>query len=99
MVLMALLEEPRHGYGIVKDIERQSEGQVSLMPGNLYAVLRRLMSDGLLEESPRLPHEDEDQRRRYYGLTETGRAVAAAEASRMRRLVSSAEKAKLIGEA
>lgn len=97
MVLMALLQQPRHGYGIVKDIEEQSRGQVKMMPGNLYAILRRLMKDGLLEESEQLPSSDEDQRRRYYRITDTGRGVAAAEARRLRHLVSSAESAELIG--
>jgi hypothetical protein len=67
-VLLALIAGPLHGYALVRRIDEDSEGRVRLLPGNLYAVIRRLEAEGLVGESPRNPAPDEDQRRRYYQL-------------------------------
>ncbi|MEM1248756.1 MAG: helix-turn-helix transcriptional regulator [Acidobacteriota bacterium] len=87
-VLLALAGEELHGYGLVQRIEEQSEGKVRLVPSNLYAVLRRLESRGLVARSDRRPVPDlEDQRRRYFRLTTLGLRVLRAEAERLRRLL------------
>lgn len=81
LVLAALLETPRHGYAMVRDISRQTDGRVSLRPGDLYRVLSRLENRGLLEICDRRPAPEVDDRRRtYYGLTEKGREAAREEA-------------------
>lgn len=94
LVLLVLERGERHGYGIVQDVEVETEGSVRLVPGNLYAVLHRLMEAGLLEAAPRRPEEDE--RRRNYRLTGRGRQVLAAEAERMRELVRLAESRRIL---
>ncbi len=102
LVLLALLREDRHGYGIVQDIAAESGGEVRLVPGNLYTVLRRLLGDQLIAESSRLPVPGrEDIRRRYYSLTDLGVRVLKAESERMRSLVAVVEERGLLepGEA
>ncbi|HVS12876.1 MAG TPA: helix-turn-helix transcriptional regulator [Thermoanaerobaculia bacterium] len=85
-VLLALAPGALHGYGMVERIEAASEGRVRLLPGNLYAVLRRLEVEGLVRPSRRGPAPDEDQRRRYYELTAAGRRALHEEAERMAAL-------------
>lgn len=85
-VLLALAGEPLHGYGLVRRIELESEGRVRLLPGNLYAVLRRLDDAGLVEESE-APPDASDRRRRYYRLTGAGREALGAETRRLERLL------------
>ena len=92
LTLVALSDGERHGYGMVKHIETLSGGTLRLVPGNFYSVLQRLMNAGLLEESTRRPADDLDnRRRRYYAISELGRAVAAAETTRLKSLVKVAE--------
>ncbi|HZN71300.1 MAG TPA: PadR family transcriptional regulator [Micromonosporaceae bacterium] len=79
-ILTALVDEPRHGYGIVGEVSALSDGRVRLKVGTLYGALDRLVGDGLVE-----PDHDEVQQgrlRRYYRLTESGRRTLAAEAER-----------------
>jgi DNA-binding PadR family transcriptional regulator len=97
-VLLALAEGARHGYAIVKDIEARSGGQVSLLPGNLYAILQRLAESGLIERTRPAAVNDgsADKRRRYYRITALGRRVAAAEAARMKRMVEAAAASNLL---
>ena len=98
LTLVALSDGERHGYGLVKQIETLSGGTLRLVPGNFYSVLRRLMNAGLLEESTRRPADDLDnRRRRYYAISELGRAVAAAETARLKSLVKVAEAHDLAG--
>jgi DNA-binding PadR family transcriptional regulator len=97
-VLLALGNEEKHGYAILKDVEEQSGGEVRLSTGTLYAMIKRLLSDGLIKECRnRPPVEDDDQRRRYYRLTPLGRDVAAREAERMERLIATARQKRLLG--
>ena len=97
LVLVALSDRERHGYGIVQDLVELSGGTVQLVPGNLYGILRRLLGRGLLDEAERRSApESGDQRRRYYGITEFGKQVLAAEAERMRGLVYAAEERDII---
>ena len=98
LTLIALGDEQQHGYGLVKKIEQLSEGTLRLVPGNFYSILQRLMNDGLLKESDRRPAQDLDNRkRRYYAVTELGRAVATAETARLKSLVKVAESGTLAG--
>ena len=97
MVLMTLAARELHGYGIVAEIAERTESRIRLVPGNLYAVLQRLRSRGLLDETDRRPAPDlDDERRRYYAITAFGRLVLAAEAERLRGLVGMAEAMELI---
>ncbi len=90
-ILLALAAQPLHGYGIIRDVASRSEGEVVLQTGALYRMLRRLLTDHLIEECDR-PASDTsaDERRRYYQPTPLGRAVLSAEVDRMARLVRAA---------
>jgi DNA-binding PadR family transcriptional regulator len=91
-ILLALAEGDLHGYALLQEIERQTEGSLSPGTGTLYAALQRLAEGGMIIESPDLPAPDEDQRRRYYRITSAGRATAAAESRRMERVLRIARK-------
>jgi DNA-binding PadR family transcriptional regulator len=89
VLLLALAEGERHGYGLVQEIDVRTDGAVRLAPGNLYRVIKRLMDDGLVAESGRRPAADlDDERRRYYRLTALGAKVARLEAHRLRALLA-----------
>lgn len=89
-VLTALADEPRHGYGVLREVEELSDGEVQLRVGTLYGVLDRLAADGLIV----LDREEVQQGRlrRYYRLTEEGLAALAAEAERMAAGASAARR-------
>jgi DNA-binding PadR family transcriptional regulator len=87
-ILLALADEERHGYGIMQEVADRTERQMILGPGTLYGTIKRLLADGLIEESGERPDpEIDDQRRRYYRLTTLGRRAASAEARRLAQLV------------
>ena len=94
-LLLALTEEERHGYGLVQAVSDRTDGLITLEPGNLYRVVKRLLDDGLVAESarrdaPDLADGDEQkQRRRYYRITALGQRVVAAELRRLDQLVRS----------
>jgi DNA-binding PadR family transcriptional regulator len=99
-ILLSLSERERHGYALTKEIRASSEGRIRLEPANLYRRIRRLMADGLIDESDRRPAPDsDDERRRYYRLTSLGRRVLVAEAIRMRSLVEDATTRRLLPDA
>jgi DNA-binding PadR family transcriptional regulator len=88
-VLLALTEGDIHGYGILKEVARLTVGAATLSTGTLYAILRRLTSEGMVvERKDRPAPELDDDRRRYYHLTEFGRRVACAEAERLREMLA-----------
>lgn len=88
-VLLLLSEGPGHGYGLVKEMRSRTGGQIDLLPGNFYTVLRRLMRDGLVEDMGEESDADRPGRpRRLYRITPFGTEVAAAEAGRLRALVA-----------
>jgi DNA-binding PadR family transcriptional regulator len=88
-VLLALGEETKHGYGIIKAFEILSEGRDTLLPGSLYNTLGRMVDAGLLQEVARPAGEDSGgPPRRYYKSTAYGKAVARSESERMARLLS-----------
>src|ERR1051326_2102082 len=88
-ILLSLAAEDRHGYGVMQEVARQSDGQYKLGPGTLYDNLQKLMSNGLVELAPRRTR-DEDPRRRYYRLTAAGRGVLTAEIARLEGVVREA---------
>jgi len=83
LVLLSLAEQPRHGYSILKDVERMSGGRVKLSTGTLYGALRRLLDDAWIE---RLEEDESPRDRRPYRLTSRGRRYLQLEVERMRRL-------------
>ena len=96
-ILLALADEERHGYGIMQEVEARTEGETRLGPGTLYGSIKRMLADNLIEESDERPDpEMDDQRRRYYRITDFGRKVAGAEAGRLAKLVSAAEAKKIV---
>src|ERR1700730_9150051 len=88
-ILLALAGEDLHGYGIMQEVSRQSEGQYKLGPGTLYDNLQRLMEQRLVQELGRTA-ANEESRRRYYRLSPLGRGVLAAEISRLEGVVRDA---------
>lgn len=96
-ILLALADKERHGYEIMREVDERSEGKVRLGPGTLYGSIKRMLSDGLIEEMDERPDPElDDERRRYYRLSDLGRRVAVAEAERLERLVKSARSKKLL---
>jgi DNA-binding PadR family transcriptional regulator len=96
-VLLALADSDKHGYAILKEVAEQTAGEVQLSTGTLYGIIKRLLADGLIVELRKRPVvEDDDQRRRYYRLTDAGRELAVAEAVRMEKLLARARSKKLI---
>ena len=90
-ILLAVADRDRHGYAIMQEIERITDGAVLMGPGTRYGTIKRRMASGLLEETDDRPDPAlDDERRRYYRATELGRAVLEAETARMSALVSAA---------
>ena len=87
-ILLSLLDGERHGYALKREIARRTDGKLTLGAGALYGSIGKMLAQGLIEESDDRPdpHLD-DERRRYYRITQLGRRVAQAEAARMRELV------------
>jgi DNA-binding PadR family transcriptional regulator len=95
--LLALADGDKHGYAILKEIARRTDGAVRLSAGTLYALVRRATADGLIIESDERPDISlDDERRRYYRLTPLGRRVAAAEIARLESIVEMARAKKLV---
>jgi DNA-binding PadR family transcriptional regulator len=90
-IMVALGDEKLHGYAIMQEVRRRTEGGRRLAPGTLYRSLKQMHERGLLQESEERPEPGlDDERRRYYRLTDLGRRVAFAEVERLEGLVSSA---------
>ena len=88
-ILLALEESERHGYGLIKEVERSTNGQIRLEPSPLYRRLKRLLDRGIVAEADKRPvPELDDERRRYYRLTDYGRQLLAAEAQRLVKLAA-----------
>jgi DNA-binding PadR family transcriptional regulator len=98
-ILLALVDGPGHGYQIMKEVESRSDGKVRIGPGTLYEAIQRLVNTGLIEESDERPADHlDDQRRRYYELTDFGQQALEAEADRLADLVGFARSKKLISK-
>jgi DNA-binding PadR family transcriptional regulator len=90
-ILVALADGEKHGYAIIKEVDRRTEGTVVLRTGTLYTALKRFVDDGLVEETAERPDPAlDDERRRYYRLTDKGRKVALAEADRLEATLAQA---------
>ena len=86
-LLLSLSAGDKHGYAIMKEVERDTQGRTRLGPGTLYGAIKRLLEHGLIEESgERVDEALDDQRRRYYRLTGRGRQVLRAELERLESL-------------
>lgn len=98
-ILLSLASEDRYGYAIIKEIEDRTQGEVKLHAGVLYRFIRRLDEAGLIRELEHrdVPESGEDERRRYYALTEVGRQVIAADVARMGRMVAWAHEVEAAG--
>ena len=97
-ILLALAPGKSHGYGIMQDVARLSDGEARLGPGTLYRSIQRMLVDGLIEELAIAAHdESDDDRRRYYRLTPLGRAVLKAETERLEALVRHARAKGIVG--
>ena len=96
-ILLTLAQGEAHGYAIMRQVEERTHGAVRLLPGTMYRAFYRLEELGLIEEAEArpAPHLD-DERRRYYRLTQLGREVAAAEAQRLAEAVRTARRSRLI---
>jgi DNA-binding PadR family transcriptional regulator len=90
-ILLALADGEKHGYGIMQEVESNTNGQVLMGPGTLYGSIKRMLQADLIEESDeRADPEMDDQRRRYYQLTSLGRRTLRMEAERLAAQVKTA---------
>jgi DNA-binding PadR family transcriptional regulator len=97
-ILLALADEERHGYAIMREVSLRTNGDVQIGPGTLYGSIKRMVAARLIEESDERPDSQlDDERRRYYRITALGRQTAVAEARRMERLVGIARAKRLLG--
>jgi DNA-binding PadR family transcriptional regulator len=96
-ILLALCDRERHGYAIMREVADQTAGRLQLGPGTLYGCLKRMLAARLVEESEERPDPElDDQRRRYYRITDLGRRVTRAEAQRLEAAVSAARAKRLL---
>ncbi len=95
-IIVALAGGEKHGYAIMRDIDDLSGGSVTMGPGTLYGSIKRMIDQGLVEETDERPDPAlDDQRRRYYRLTTLGQRVGAAERSRLTALLDAAQLRRL----
>jgi DNA-binding PadR family transcriptional regulator len=91
-ILLALADQERHGYGIMQEVMMMTQNRVRMGPGTLYGSIKRMLKANLIEESDERPDPAlDDERRRYYRLTDFGRQVLAAEARRLSTLIDVAQ--------
>jgi DNA-binding PadR family transcriptional regulator len=96
-ILLALADGERHGYGIMREVERITHGATRMGPGTLYGTIKRLQASGLIEESDERPDPElDDERRRYYRMTRLGMQVLEAESARMAGLVAAARLKRIL---
>lgn len=96
-ILLALADGERHGYSIMQEVATLTAGALRLGPGTLYGSIKRMLADGLIEESDERPDPAlDDERRRYYRLTDFGLRVARADAQRLDQLVRAARNRRLL---
>lgn len=96
-ILMAVANEPMHGYAIIQDVAARTNGAMKLGAGTLYRSIQRMLEQGLLEEMRERPApEEDDERRRYYRITRFGSAVARAEVRRLEELLRLARATRLV---
>ena len=99
-ILLALSDGDKHGYGIMKQVNTDSERRVPMGAGTLYGSLKRMLDAGLVRESARrVDPEMDDERRNYYAITGLGGKALAAEVERLRHLVELSRRRKLLPRA
>lgn len=98
-ILLALADEARHGYAIRQEVEERTDGAIRLWPATLYGSIRELSEAGFIEALEGEDDPDDDQRRRYYRLTEAGRDALRREVDRLQALVDSARATRALGRA
>ena len=97
-MLLALADGEKHGYGIMRAVEEETQGQMQIRTGSLYGSIRRMIEAGLIEEMNERPDPElDDERRRYYGLTDFGRRVLTAEAARIARAMAVIQGKHILG--
>jgi DNA-binding PadR family transcriptional regulator len=95
-ILLALVDEERHGYGIMLEVSRLTGGATRMGPGTLYGTLKRLLQAKLIEEADERPDPElDDERRRYYRIAKLGRRVLQAETARLSLLLEAARSKKV----
>lgn len=96
-ILLALADGEKHGYGIMLDVETNTDGQMLMGPGTLYGSIKRMLKAGLIEETDERPDPElDDQRRRYYKLSGLGQRALRLEAERLAAQVRVAKTKKLL---
>jgi DNA-binding PadR family transcriptional regulator len=96
-ILVALSDRERHGYGIMRQVSLDTDGALQLGPGTLYGCIKRMLAAKLIEESDERPDPDlDDERRRYYRITDLGDKAVRAEAKRLATAVSAARAKRLL---
>lgn len=95
-ILLSLAPRPKHGYAILKDVESLSQRRVVLSTGTLYGAIKRLLAQGWIEPAAEVGGAEDDSAepprgRKAYALTELGRSILQAEASRLQSLVDVAQ--------
>jgi len=96
-ILLALSDGEKHGYAIMKDIKLQTSGRIKLGPGTLYGSIKRMLAAGLIKETDNRPDPDlDDERRRYYGVTDLGKKAVREESQRLAQAVKIASEKGLV---
>lgn len=96
-ILLALADEDRHGYGIIQEVKLRTQDRVHLMAGTLYGAIKRLLLQGLITETDERPDPElDDERRRYYRLSDFGQRVLTAEVARLEEQVRQAHGKQLM---
>ena len=98
-IMLALADGEKHGYGIMLEVETNTNGQITMGPGTLYGSIKRMLKAGLIEECDERSDPDLDhQRRRYYRLTGMGQQVLRLEAERLASQVHLARAKNLLAK-
>lgn len=95
-ILLSLADGERHGYDIMQDVERRTGGRMVIRPGSLYRAVHRLLERGLIEELDERPDPDDDERRRYYRISDAGLEALREETERMSAAVEAARAKRLM---
>ena len=97
-ILIALADGDRHGYGIMQDVADRTGERLRMSPGTLYGSIKRMLEQGLIQEREERPSLGDDERRRYYRITDLGRQAAQAEMARMEEALSHARQNGLVAQ-
>ena len=96
-ILLALVDGEKHGYSIMKDVEQQTQGRLKFGPGTLYGSIKRMLAAGLIVEADERPDPAlDDERRRYYRLSELGQKSLALESKRLEQAVTVARRKQVL---